>query len=359
MEVKGPKVIVWLSTSKCTLNCSHCYAWLYREERDLSTEEALSLVRGAAYIGARELHFTGGEPLLRPDIFELLAEAQRLGLEVSLFTNLYMLNERSLRRIVDLAVPVFTSMEGPSKEVHEALRGPGSWDRLVEGVKALSREGVYVHVNVTVSELNAKYVGSAVRRAFELGASSASVIPAMPVGMALKLGTYVRPASFKQALLDVAKEGKEVGEVISVWCAPFAELVVDDGWLAASGCRGWRVMDVTPSGRVVACDVMNYEVAHVLLHGVREAWRRHQEDPLVKEAMSPVLEEPCASCEAWEVCRGGCYARAWLAFNDVKRPDPLCPRVAEGMGLGLATGLQGCLPGASAGPSKCGHEQSI
>ncbi len=226
---------------------------------------------------------------------------------------------------------MFTSMDGPSKEVHESIRGPGTWDRLMEALKALANEDVYVHVNIAVAELNWSHVGDTVRRAVELGASSVSVIPAMPVGRALRLGTFAKPSCFAQALADAAEAARELGIVLSVWCAPFAPLIVDGGWVVASTCRGWRVMDVTPSGRVVACDVMNHEVANVLVHGVLEAWRRHEEDPLVKRASRPVLKEPCASCKLRHACRGGCYARAWLAFNDVEMPDPLCPRVAEAL----------------------------
>lgn len=323
--------IVWLTTSRCTLSCSHCYAWLYRGEEDLPTREALRLLEEASSLGVDEVHLTGGEPLLRPDIFELIEEAQRLGVEPSLFTNLVALDGRALERIAGLKVPVFTSMDGHCKEVHESLRGPGSWARLVEAIRGLLREGVPVHVNVAVTGSNWRYVGDTIRAAVELGVTSVSVIPAMPVGRALRLGTYVGHEHFAKALEDAAEAGEEAGVVVSAWCAPFAKLVVDSRWLASSSCKDAGVMDVTPSGRVVACDVTNYEVAHVVRHGVEGAWRRLSEDPMVRRALAPVAVEPCASCRLGAQCKGGCYARAWLYFGDPGLPDPLCPAASEAL----------------------------
>ncbi|MEM4700446.1 MAG: radical SAM protein [Candidatus Nezhaarchaeales archaeon] len=342
--------IVWLTTSRCTLACSHCYAWLYRGEGDLPTRESLRLIEEASSLGVEEIHFTGGEPLLRPDLFELLAESQRLGVEPSLFTNLTLLNEGSLKRIVDLRVPVFTSMDGHCREAHESLRGPGSWAKLVEGIEALVREGVRVHVNVTVTETNWRYVGRIIGLAAELGASSVSIIPAMRAGRALALRTYVSPDHFSKALVYAAEAGEEVGMVVSVWCAPFAKLVVDSRWIEASSCKDAGIMDVTPSGRVVACDVTNYTVAHVVDHGVAGSWRRLNEDPLVRRALGRVAREPCASCKLGARCRGGCYARAWLSFNDPGLPDPLCPAVESAeLGLGEALAPRGPASGLTAG----------
>lgn len=343
--------IVWLATSKCTLACSHCYAWLYKDEEDLRTREALRLIEEASSLGVREIHFTGGEPLLRPDLFELLAESQRLGVEPLLFTNLMPLDREALKRIVDLGVPVFTSMDGHCREAHEALRGPGSWAKLVGGIEALVREGAHVHVNVTVTEANWKHVGYIIRLAAEIGASSVSIIPAMRVGRALVLRTYVSPDHFSRALVYAAEAGEEVGMVVGVWCASFAKLVVDSRWIEAASCKDVGIMDVTPSGRVVACDVTNYAVAHVVDHGVGGSWRRLNEDPLVKRALGRVTKEPCASCKLGAWCKGGCYARAWLAFNDPGLPDPLCPAAAgTELGLGGAP-LHAAQPAASSPPA--------
>jgi len=331
---KAPETIVWLVTSKCNLNCRHCYAKEYLGEEDLDTASALRVVREAAEAGVKHIHYTGGEPLLRRDIKEVLKETLELGVQATLFTNSTLVTRDLARELSNLGILVYTSIDGPSREVHEALRGPGTWGRLVKGLKALVGEGVEVHANISVAETNWAYVGDTIAKALELGASSVSIIPTMPAGNALRYGTHVTPSHFAKAVARAARAAEELGVTVGVWCAPFTGAVTRSPNLEWSNCRDRDVMDLSPSGRVLTCDVMNYSVGNVLELGVRGAWEALRRDPVMVRASKPRLKPPCTTCPLRSLCRGGCYARAWLAYGDVEAPDPLCPRVARAVKRG-------------------------
>ncbi|RLE52678.1 MAG: hypothetical protein DRJ33_03125 [Candidatus Methanomethylicota archaeon] len=329
MSRRAPESLVWLVTSKCVLNCKHCYASLYRLERDLDLQDVFKVLEEAVEIGVEHVHFTGGEPLLRSDILDVLGHALNLGLEASLFTNLMILNEEVAEKLSKLEIPIYTSLEGPNKEVFEALRGRGTWTRFIENFKTLVKAGVKPHVNIAVSKLNWMYASDSIKKALELGSSSTSIIPVMPSGNAQKFNTHVDSASFAYALRQVASVAEELGIAVAVWCAPFAKAVVNSKRLRYGNCKDWDVLDITPSGNVVACDVMDYKLGNVVEHGLRGAWLRRCSDPLMERALNPRLRPPCDTCSIRSWCMGGCYARAWIAYGDVEAPDPLCPIAAE------------------------------
>lgn len=321
----GPEGIIWIVTSRCDLHCRHCYSDLYMKEVEMKAGEALKVVREAAEAGVGFIHYTGGEPLFRPDIYTLLRETKERGLGSSVFTNSMMVNEEIVRKLRAIDVKVYTSMDGPSKGVHEAHRGPGTWERFLKGFEQFVKEGLHVHVNVTISELNWRWAGETVAKAFEFGAGSVSIIPTMPVGRAAKEGISVKPDHFVEALQSTALKAKELGEIVAVWCAPFVRAVTDSRHVVYGCCRERDIMDITPSGRFVLCDVLGYEISSVKESGVKRAWERFLSHPIYSKISRPRLRGPCTNCRVRHACKGGCYARSWLVGRGMEGPDPLCP----------------------------------
>ncbi len=312
--MKGPRGIIWIITAKCNLRCKHCYSVIYEREKELDGSAVLRVLRDAADAGVKFVNFTGGEPLVRKDLFTILSEARELGIDISIFSNLTLLKDEDAEKLYRLEVPVYTSMDGPTKEVHERLRGRGSWKPFLRGLKMLINRGVDVHVNIAVSRYNWMYVTETVKKAFELGINSVSLIPTMKVGRAVKTKTYVSKNIFLEVLKKVVEEVLDV----SIWCAPFAGLI--DKSFSSWSCKGWNVMDISPSGRFILCDVMNYEVANVVRSGIMGAWRAMFEDPVYQKVIDTPKE--CTNCQIVDVCRGGCYARTWPELGK----DPLCPK---------------------------------
>ena len=328
MNEEAPNDIIWLITGRCNLNCIHCYANMYRSERELSTTEVLKIVKDATDAGVEHIHYTGGEPLLRRDMIQILKETIDLGLYATLFTNLTIINQDIARELSRLGIVIYTSLDGHNRELYEAHRGRGTWDRFLKGFNLIKEEGLHIHVNISITEINWNYVGSIISKAIEIGAESVSIIPAMPSGNAMRNNVYVKPEHFIKALEDANAKAKELGITIWVWCAPFVGVIFKSPYIRYSNCRYWEVMDISPSGRVILCDVLNYEICNVKELGIRKAWHMFKEHPLMKKIMRPNLKEPCNRCPLNSYCKGGCYARAYIKYGSVEMPDPLCPIVA-------------------------------
>ncbi|RLG88269.1 MAG: hypothetical protein DRO18_01760 [Thermoprotei archaeon] len=324
---ESPKTVIWLVTSKCNLSCRHCYALPYRTEKDLGLNDILKLIDEASSIGVEHIHYTGGEPLMRDDIFDILNYTIAKGIEASIFTNATLINDYIARRLSDLDIAIYTSIDGHNKQVYESVRGSGTWVRFLRGIKLLNEYGLYIHMNISVNELNWRYVGDIVRKALELNASSISLIPSMPAGNALRNNVYIRPAHFEYAIKVAADVARELGIAISIWCTPFVPIITRSPYLSYRSCRDWDVLDISPSGRVLICDVLNIDVGNVVKLGIKGAWRVLKRNQLVKRIENPKLQEPCRSCQLRYFCKGGCYARAYLVLNNIEAPDPLCPRV--------------------------------
>ncbi len=108
----GPEWMIWIVTAHCNLRCPYCYVTRYLSKETLSTEESLRIIREASLMGVEHINFTGGEPLLRKDIFTLLESAIDHGMETGLFSNLTILQEHHAERLARLDVRVLTSMDG-------------------------------------------------------------------------------------------------------------------------------------------------------------------------------------------------------------------------------------------------------
>ncbi len=327
--MKVPESIIWIITARCNLNCLHCYTRRFLGGRELSTDEVLKLIREASELGVEYIQFTGGEPLLRKDALNLIREALNYGIDVSLFTNATLVSSGVARELSKLGVTVFTSIDGPNRGIHELVRGRGTWDRVVNGIKALVSEGIDLHINISISRLNWRYVGDTIRKAVELGANSVSVIPVMPSGSALSNRVYVGSDEVTYALRKAEEVAKELGIVVSAWCTPFAYLIVSPKYVSSHNCRDWDVMDIAPTGDILLCDILDIKLGNVTELGIREGWRRLMSSELMKEIINPKLNPPCTTCPISNLCRGGCYARAIKIFGSIKSPDPLCPLVKE------------------------------
>lgn len=323
MARQAPEWIIWLIYPGCNLRCRHCYASQYLGEKPLPFDKVVKVIRDASESGVEHINYTGGEPLLRKDMIDILKETIDLGMTTSLFTNATLLNESVVSELARLEIPVYSSMDAPNKELYEGIRGIGTWEKFLNGIKLIKQHGLYLHINITVSELNWQVVGKTIRKAFDLGANSVSIIPSISAGRAKETKVYVKPEHFLEALKQAEESASELGVFIDVWCTPFTASLPWAKHLRYGNCRDWAVMDITPSGKVVLCDVINIVVADVLKHGVKGAWIKLRENPFYAKTL--IIPSQCSRCNYSRICRGGCYARTYNLYKTFDKPDPLCP----------------------------------
>ena len=294
--------------------------------RELSLEEKLKLIRELAEAGVCYVGLTGGEPLLSKDLEPCIKELYDQGIECSVNTNGVLLNEKFAKLFRRYDVYVFLSVDGASREVHERIRGEGTWERLMRGAEAVRREGVEFSTIMAISKLNYFEAGGYVELAERLGADSACMIPIVPVGRA-NPGIAPDVSELIAALKSAEEAAKSLGYWMTVWCYVPAKLFIDPRYVSTwADCRRGKVVDIDPAGNLLLCDVLDIASGNVKM-GFRKALEKYFESEHVRKVMNPNLKEPCKSCSLRDVCMGGCYARSYLAYGTFDDPDPYCPKV--------------------------------
>ncbi len=285
--------------------------------------EVLRVLKEAKELGLEWTNFSGGELLLYKkwilDVFDWLKEND---VEPSLVTNAMFITDEVAERLRRSETHVYVSLDG-DKETHELMRGPGTWDRVIEGLDKLREHNVSFSTIMAISKLNYDRVEFFVRTSKELGAKSVAVIPVMPFGNALKSKIWVTSLEFVDALrrFESAVEQSEING--SVWCVPWSKHVLKSKRIHAGNCRKGSGMDIGPDGSVLLCDVLDVRLGSVRGRKVKEVWEEYLSNPLVRAVSNP-SGDLCGSCIYFNSCMGGCYARA-LALRRSLEGDPLCP----------------------------------
>ena len=132
-----------------------------------------------------------------------------------------------------------------------------------------------------------------------------------------------------RGVYDEAKRFAEENKFpISLWCTPFAPLLTKSNYIGYYSCRIYDIVDIDPSGRLLACDVTGIPITSLKNKSLIEALREYQKHPIIKSITNPPkLPKQCLKCELLNYCRGGCYARALFERGDLNAGDPLCPLI--------------------------------
>ncbi len=212
---------LWLHTNNsCNLACEHCLVSSGPTgDRGLGQRSLEALIDEAAGIGVRRFYFTGGEPFLRRDLFELIERVTRThGRELRVLTNGLLFQgailaalERQKPRLLSLQV----SLDGARPETNDAVRGKGTFPRIVEGIRTLAAAGFAPTVSTVITKDNVAEMAALVRLVKETGASSWHVIWAHKKGRWADLnGSFVEPRALHAALRDAQAEAGRLGVVI-------------------------------------------------------------------------------------------------------------------------------------------------
>ncbi len=318
--------IIWILTGKCNLDCKHCYAKRFLDRRkwgeEVPKEEVRRVLLEAVDLGLEWVNLSGGELLLfKPWVLEILAELSGYGVDVSLVTNAMFLNKEKAKYMADNEIYAYISLDG-DKESHEYLRGPGTWEATLQGIRNLREAGGEFALIMAVGKHNYNKTKKFVEIAKELGASHVAIIPIMPFGNAVKNAVFVGRDEYVIALKAFVEALEEFDMSGSAWCTPWAKLVIDTKRLYAGNCRRSSGMDIGPDGWTLLCDVLDYKINDVKGRPLREVWEEYNNHPLIRRVSSP--PKNTCECDHFERCLGGCFARA-LASSGNWEGDPLCP----------------------------------
>lgn len=339
------RLVFWETTAGCNLECIHCRRLdiaRHLMKDDLTTEQSKKLIDGIAETSKCILVLSGGEPLFRPDIFELAKYADSVGLTVALATNGTMITAEVAKKIVDAKVQrVSISLDGASPETHDKFRKlTGSYDRAVKGMKHLQALGLSTQINCTIAKHNVHEVEQIYQNAIALGAEALHIFMLVPVGCGVQIekDQMLDPDTYERVLnwfYDVSKEGKIQTKAT---CAPhyfriMRQRAAKEGitvtpkthGMAAmtKGClAGQSICFVSHKGQVFPCGYLPVEAGNIHEKSFKEIWENSQ---TFRDLRDPeLLGGKCGACEYKLVCEG-CRARAfYYTGGDYMAEEPFC-----------------------------------
>jgi len=221
-----PRLIFWEVTNGCNLRCVHCRATAQElaSPKDLSTPRALDIIAQIAEFCSPILVLSGGEPLYRPDIFQLARYATEKGIRVALATNGTLVTKEIARKIVDSGVKrVSISLDGADATTHDTFRGiPGAFEAAIYGLKNLKELGMSVQINTTIARHNASQLPAVLDLSRELGADALHTFLLVPVGCGVDIAEsqMVPPDEYERMLNWFYDQSLLGGIDLKATCAP-------------------------------------------------------------------------------------------------------------------------------------------
>ncbi len=311
-----PKIISWNTTFRCNLKCSHCYLNAQGNSgiEELTTQEGKNLINQIVKVSKPILILSGGEPLLREDIFELVSYATAMGLRVTMGTNGTLIDDGLAEKLLNAGIrKLAISIDSSEPSIHNNLRGnQNAWLQAIEGIKACIRNGVGVQVNLTVTQQNYADIDNILTISKALGVRDFHVFFLVPTGRG-KTIKDISPLMYEKMLKEILKKYSNGHLVVKPTCAPQFMRVASQMGLETNswsrGCiAGLSYCRIYPSGEVTPCPYLPITLGNVKQKEFREIW--NNSPILVKLRNFDNLKGKCRICRYREVC-GGCRARAY------------------------------------------------
>jgi AdoMet-dependent heme synthase len=351
-----PLLVFWETTRSCLLSCTHCRASAITEPLpgELTTEDGEQLIDQATAFGKPypTIIFTGGDPLQRPDLFDLTNYASRRGISFALSPAVTRLlsHEASLRIKDTRASSISISLDGAVEETHDRIRRqPGTYQRTIETIRDALAIGISVQVNTAIMRQNLRELPEIFSLIRRLGVKTWELFFLIKVGRGAMLEDLT-PSEY-ESVCRFLFHASRYGMTIRTVEAPFIRRVVKQmtekpdcsndalfGMLrgdlerlegepkSASTIRARGTLDgdgiifVGYDGSIYPGGLIPYKLGNVKTDNLMDVYRNN---PVLKDIRGRHLDGRCGLCEYKEVC-GGSRARAYSYYEDPLASDPAC-----------------------------------
>jgi AdoMet-dependent heme synthase len=364
------RLVFWETTKACNLTCRHCRAVPQRSlgPMELTTRRAFDLIDDIARVAKPVMVLSGGEPLFRPDLFDIGSYGVESGFRMALATNGTLVNERVAAKIADAGFSrVAISLDGANPDTHDRFRGlPGSHALALRGLNHLRNEGVSVQINSTIAKHNVGEVPELLDLALGIGADALHLFMLVPVGCGLEIApTEMLPADeYERVLHWFDEQSKSCPIDLKATCAPHyyriraqrieqersrgdrSSSFIAPGTKAKAaptftthtagahphggqhlsamtrGClAGTSVCFISNEGAVYPCGYLPVSAGHTKVQRFADIWN---DSPVFHDLRDPeALEGKCGECRYQSLC-GGCRARAYAATGSFLAEEPFC-----------------------------------
>jgi AdoMet-dependent heme synthase len=316
-----PLVVSWNVTKRCNLKCSHCYINASNQTPcdELNTEEAKKLIDQISEVSRPLLVLSGGEPLLRKDLFELIRYGTEKGLRIGVGSNGSLIDASVAKDLRAAgAKTVSISLDSRSPERHDDFRGvAGSWQKAITAITALRENGLLVQVNTTVTQQNIGEIDEIMSLAEQIGVENFHLFFLVPTGRGKRI-TDISPSLYenmiKKTFANTAKHRLNVRPS----CAPqFMRIAKDFGldmrqWIR--GCiAGLYYCRVYPNGDITPCPYLPVKLGNVRETTFSQIWFNSEVFKNLRDF--DTLKGKCGACDYRSLC-GGCRARAYGLSSD-------------------------------------------
>jgi len=355
-RLMAPFLIVWNYTNACNLKCKHCYQNAEKPTPDeLSTEERLEIIDQIDKAKVTSIAFSGGEPIIRKDFFEIAKYAFEKGIYVSLATNGTLITKEVAKKLKDCGVGYAeVSLDGANPQTHEAFRGiKGCFDRTIQGIKNLVENKIYTCIAVTATKFNFYEIPDIVNLAKSLKVQRVIVFNFIPTGRGEDIINLDLSPKEREELLIYLYNELIKGGIETLSTAPqYARVCLQQSSLKQTdilspthfasvnlhgqtktladfigGCGAGRLYcAIQPNGLVTPCVFMPIIVGDLRKEKLQDIWLKSKVMNDLRDREK--LKGRCGKCEYKYIC-GGCRARAYAYYQDYLAPDPGCIRELE------------------------------
>jgi AdoMet-dependent heme synthase len=355
--------VSWNLTQRCNLHCAHCYMSAFAgadTSRELSTQECRRVIDEIAAANPNVfLILTGGEPLLRKDLFDLAACGADRGFTVVLGTNGVLLREAQAKQMRQSGIQgASISLDSVDPQKHDTFRHlPGAWHGAVRATEVLRTEGLDFSIHTSITSWNAEEIPAMIELAGELGAKVLNFFFLVRTGRGEGI-TDISPDQYEQILTYLARvqglgadeergsnvrasvfdqpedpwtvpAGRSGGLIIRAKCAPFfrrilytldAKSPLLQNYAHGSCPAGKAYCRIMPEGDVTPCPYMPVAAGNLRECSFVDIWRQAE---VFQNLRNPNLGGRCGDCEFSKIC-GGCRCRAYATYGDYLAEDPAC-----------------------------------
>jgi radical SAM protein with 4Fe4S-binding SPASM domain len=316
-----PLVMSWNVTRECNMKCSHCYinATDKKLENELTTEEAKAFMDQICQVSKPLLILSGGEPLLRKDIFELIEYGADKGLKMGLGSNGYLIDDSVAKKLKDAGIAtVSISLDSNVPAQHDEFRGvKGAFEKAVNACKALRKNDVLVQVNATLTHHNYDQIDDIMSLAEDIGVENFHLFFLVPTGRGKKL-TDISPQKYEDMITKTFAKVAKHRLNVRPSCAPqfmrIAKGMALDMRQWIRGCiAGLYYCRIYPNGDVTPCPYLPIKLGNVREKTFKDVWFNSEVFKQLRD--SNTLKGKCGACEYRIIC-GGCRARAYGLSSD-------------------------------------------
>ena len=336
------RLVAWEITRNCNLSCVHCRAAATHGPYDgeLDTAQCLRLLDQIAEVGKPIVILTGGEPLLRTDIFEIARYGTHLDLKMVMAPNGTLITDDMADKLAKSGIKrISISLDGATKESHDRFRGvEGAFDGALSGIEHAKAAGIEFQINTTITKQNLDEIPEIQALAKDLGAVAHHIFLLVPTGRGKYILDQEISAVEYEKTLNWFYDQREISPLqLKATCAPHYYRILRQRATAEGkrvsyqshgldavtrGCLGGTgFCFISHRGIVQPCGFLQVNSGDVRKTSFADIWNRS--DVFLALRNFDNLKGKCGACEYKRVC-GGCRARAFEATGDYLAEEPLC-----------------------------------